>query len=66
MKIKQIKWRDSNIYLTQCSVDEDFKIAIVTSIGFVVSEDKEKIVVAGDIIGKDIRRVIVIPKENIV
>lgn len=66
MKSKTIKWRDSNIYLTQCGRDDDFKTAIITSIGFVIQEDKKQIVLAGDLVGEDVRRVIVIPKENII
>lgn len=67
MKIKTIIWRDSNMYITQCGVDEKFKVSLITSCGFVVSENKEKIVLAGDVLDDgDLRRVIVIPKENIV
>ena len=66
MKVKTVKWRDSNIYLTQCGRDDDFKTAIITSIGYVVGEDKHQIVLAGDLVGEDVRRAIVIPKENII
>jgi hypothetical protein len=44
---------------------EDFGVAIVESVGFVILENAEKIVLAGDLIDDDVRRVIVIPKENI-
>jgi hypothetical protein len=64
-KLRTIRWRDSRLYLTQCGKDDDFAVSTVYSTGFVVSENKRQIVLAGDIIDEDIRRVIVIPKENI-
>ena len=66
MEIITVKWRDSNMYLTQCHRDDDFSVAEITSIGVVIQEDKEKIVLAGDVIGDEVRRVISIPKENII
>lgn len=66
MKTKVVKWRDSNIYLTQCHREDDFEVEVITSVGFLVSETKDQIVLAGDSLGDDVRRVIVIPKENII
>lgn len=66
MKVKTVKWRDSNMYITQAPRDSDWQIAEVTSVGFVIDEDKKQITLAGDLIGEDVRRVIVIPKENII
>jgi hypothetical protein len=66
MEIKTVVWRDSNMYLTQCSKDDDFDIETITSIGFVVKETDALICLAGDALGNDVRRVICIPKENIV
>lgn len=67
MRLKRIKWRDSHIYITQEPRDFDFDVAIIESVGFVISENAKEIVLAGDIINdEDVRRVIVIPKENIV
>ncbi len=60
-----IKWRDSRKYLEQLPKDENFDVCVITSIGFIVSEDKQKIVLAQDIIDEDVRGIIVIPKENI-
>lgn len=54
------------MYLEQCPQDEEFEVAVITSVGFVIQEDKEKIVLAGDLLFEDARRIIVIPKENIV
>ena len=65
-KTKIIKWRDSQMYITQCPKDEGWEIPKITSVGFVIYEDKEKIVLAGDLLDEDIRRAIVIPKENII
>lgn len=54
------------MYITQCDIDSDFKVCVITSTGFVIEETDEHIVLAGDLIDDDARRVIVIPKENIV
>lgn len=65
-KLKSIRWRDSRIYITQCSKEDNFGVEIIISTGFVVSEDKKQIVLAADVLESgDVRRVIVIPKENI-
>jgi hypothetical protein len=66
MKPKVIKWRDSTMHLTQESKDTDWSVCVIESVGFVIHEDKEKIVLAGDLVDDDVRRVIVIPKENII
>jgi len=66
MKTKTIKWRDSNIFITQCDIDDEFNVAEITSIWFVIQEDDKKIVLAWDIIDWQVRRVIAIPKENII
>lgn len=63
----EIRWRDSNMYLTQCNVDDDFTVATMLSIGQLVKVMDDAIVLAGDILDDgEIRRVIVIPIENIV
>lgn len=65
-KVEQIMWRDSNIYNAQEDKDFDFKVAIFCSVGYVVRETKDSIILAGDVLDNgDVRRVIVIPKENI-
>ena len=63
----EVKWRDSSIYLTQCARDDDFAIEEITSMGELISFDEYQIVLAGDTLSNgDVRRVIVIPRENII
>lgn len=65
-KLAIIKWSDSNMYITQADRDLDWKIAEIVSVGFIIREDKESIVLAGEIIDNDdVRRVIAIPKVNV-
>ena len=60
-------WRDSNMYITQMNIDDEFEIAEITSIGQLITVDKDKIVLAGDLLANgEVRRVIVIPRENII
>ena len=67
MNIYQITWRDSRRYVYQLDhTIEDFSVCQIQTIGFFVEEDKEKIVLAQDLIDDEVRGVIVIPKENIV
>jgi len=54
------------MYIFQCEIDDKFDYCIIKSIGYLISKDKEKYVIAGDIVDGDIRRVIVIPKENVI
>ena len=66
-EVVKINWRDSNLYITQCNVDDDFEVALLTSIGELVKETDDYLVLAGDVLKDgEIRRVIVIPKENII
>lgn len=64
-----IKWRDSSIYTEQVGRDEPFKVSIMVSVGLLIEYD-DKYVLAGDLVGEgddcDLRRVIVIPKENVI
>lgn len=66
MKIVKIKWRDSQMYITQESQEINFDYAIIESVGFLIKKDKTKLVLAGDLVGEDYRRVLVIPIENII
>lgn len=64
-KIYKIKWRDSAIYDTQGENDYPFEVSIFESIGFVLRENKNDIVIARDILKKESRGVLIIPRENI-
>lgn len=66
MQITKIQWRDSRMYITQCSREEDFDNAKIESIGYLVKETETNYVLAGDLIEDELRRVIVIPKENVI
>jgi hypothetical protein len=66
MVIYKIKWRDSSMYHSQEDNDYPFEISVFESIGFLIKEDKEKIVIARDILSTESRSVLCIPKENII
>jgi hypothetical protein len=67
IKIKRVKWRDSCVLRDQQTIDADFDVAIMESVGFVLQEDKKKLVLAGELLENgNARRIIVIPKENII
>jgi hypothetical protein len=65
MKITRVRWRDSRMYITQESRDADFDVTVIENIGFVLEESRDHIVLAGNLVDGDVRRVIVIPRENI-
>lgn len=65
-KIVSVEWRDSTMCMTQCSKDDKFDITIITSIGKLINCTDTILVIAGDILGDDVRRVITIPMENII
>ena len=65
MKIAHVYWRDSRMYITQCGDEEKFEICHIESSGFLLKETNNEIVLAGDLIDGENRRVLVIPKENI-
>ena len=65
-RIETIMWNDSNMYITQTHISEDWKTCVIESVGYVIEDTKSHVVLAGDCVGDDeVRRVIVIPKENI-
>lgn len=64
--IVEITWRDSNRYDNQEIRDYTFEVSIIKSIGELIYKDEDKVVIARDIIGDDVRGTIVIPTENII
>ena len=64
--IVEITWRDSNRYDNQEGRDYSFEVSIIKSIGELIYKDEDKVVIARDIIGDDVRGTIVIPTENII
>lgn len=54
------------MYITQMEKNHEWDVSVITSIGFVIEETKDHIVLAGDVLEEDVRRAIVIPKENII
>ena len=65
-EIEIIIWEDSNMYITQTHISEDWKTCWVESVGYSIEETKEYIVLVGDMIFSDeVRRIIVIPKNSI-
>lgn len=65
-KIREVKWRDSRMHISQEYKDTDWGVCVISSVGYVIKETKDYIVLAGDLVDEDVRRAIVIPKENIV
>lgn len=66
MKIVKITWRDSSMYHPQGDSDYPFEVSVFESVGFVLQENKDNIVIARDIIRKESRSVLCIPRENII
>lgn len=60
-----VVWTDSNRYIEQCHIDDEFSFVTIKSTGWLVIKDKDKIVLCQDIIGDDIRGVLVIPMDNV-
>lgn len=63
--IYKITWRDSSILNEQGSNDCEFEVSIIESVGFLLKEDSNRIVITRDLIDDDSRGVLIIPKENI-
>jgi hypothetical protein len=61
----EVIWSDSKMYITQSSLDEDYSYCTMSSIGYVIKKNKDILVLAGDIVDDEVRRVIVIPMDNI-
>ena len=65
MKQAIITWRDSMLYNEQTELQE-YPIEVIISIGWLIIEDKDRVVIARDKIGNEWRGVVAIPRENIV
>lgn len=61
-KIKKIRWVDSNHSPHQMSEDELLEPVEIISVGFLVKETKDYVVLARELIEDDYRGVIAIPK----
>jgi hypothetical protein len=66
MKIAKILWRDSHRYTYQMENADGVDITLIATVGFLVSMDKEKVILSQDDIEGELRGVIAIPRENIV
>ena len=53
------------MYIEQCAKDSEFEVCEIRSVGYLIEETDEHYVLAGDLVDDEIRRVIVIPKENV-
>lgn len=62
----EIEWRDSHRYTYQMGQDEPVEVAIMRSVGYLISQTKDKVVIAQDLIGDDMRGIEVICRENII
>jgi len=66
MKIVLVTWRDSHRYTYQMEKDEEVSVTEIKTVGWLVSDNTNQVVLAQDDIEDDIRGVIVIPRENII
>jgi hypothetical protein len=66
--METITWRDSRLYIQQENNDGMWDVCEIESIGFIIFEDKKCVALAGDMLDskEKVRRVLVIPKENII
>lgn len=64
--IYKITWRDSQIINEQGANNYNFQVAIIESVGFLLKEDSDKIVITRDLMDEDESRgVLIIPLEAI-
>ncbi len=54
------------MFIEQEPISQKWDYATIISVGFILEQDKSKVVLAGDVLGEDVRRVLVIPRENII
>lgn len=63
-QIRQIKYIDSNMIHEQ--TDEIAKPVINIAVGFVIEETKDHVTIAAELVGKEYRRQLSIPKVAII
>jgi len=61
MQIIEVRWIDSTEYPEQVSAREDWEVSTMQTVGYVIEETDDYVVLAQELCGKDVRRVIVIP-----
>ena len=66
MKIVEIYWRDSRMFIQQHGLDEKLEVCTIRSCGFLLKSTDREIVLVGDLVDDEFRRTIIIPRENIV
>ena len=67
MKVITVRWRDSRLWIKQEHPDDITDgVCVIDSVGYLVREKKDHIILAGDLIDDCWRRAITIPRENIV
>lgn len=66
-RIAYVRWRDSQVFMAQESgTVEDFMPCVIETVGIVVGDTKDYVVIAREKVDRDWRGVISIPRENIV
>jgi len=66
MEKVEVIWRDSRLYIAQLEKDDEVSFCTMYSVGYLIKKEKDKVVLAGDLVDDDYRRAIVIPYENII
>lgn len=61
MDIARVYWRDSRMFITQHDKDEKLEVCHLESVGFLLKNTDNEIVLVGDIIEGEFRRTLVIP-----
>jgi len=66
-KLVIIKWRDSNMELSQSGTKDSLEVAIIYTVGFLIKKTRDSVILCRDLLTDDTecRGKIVIPKENI-
>ena len=69
LRIVHVRWRDSQFHFDQQKRESaaNSAVAVFESVGHLVHEDEDRVVIAGDYDpgGEDVRQVLAIPRENV-